>query len=517
VNISQINYTPDFKVDNTSYKATTESSDKKSFKDTLDKSTGVDKTTKKVENNESSKPKDVESTNEAKEAVKNDETKVENNVENKVETTSNKKSTETSKTDEVSKEEIKPDFLGNKDEEVNDVVISTLSSLLNLLNTIKNQITTSEIKPGEVSTELSSLVTNIVKGEVTLKDVLSNPKLSSDLKEVFKANNFDNLLNEKDGKLGQEAMKLFNLELTDEVKTSDIKTIVNNLVAKVSEVLDNASTNKMVKNLDQKPTVLDKLTTLISKELEVPVTKVETNTKTNELQSLLNEQPKKSDFDVLEPKVQYRTTETNSNSVKVSQEDKASYTKSETTAKEDKFLSGLLSDNSKDEKALPKVIQFTPISSTTTVSNVSNETPVVSKNTVVQDVIKTFKYMEDNSLKELTVKIKPKELGEITIKLITQGEIMKASINASNKETYDLLSSKVPEIKHALNTQNIKIEDVNIDFNDSFQSFQSGEGNFSREERNSSQNTTKYSAKDSIEATDAEDDLETLNNLNILA
>jgi flagellar hook-length control protein FliK len=125
--------------------------------------------------------------------------------------------------------------------------------------------------------------------------------------------------------------------------------------------------------------------------------------------------------------------------------------------------------------------------------------------------------MEDNSLKELTVKIKPKELGEITIKLITQGEIMKASINASNKETYDLLSSKIPEIKHALNTQNIKIEDVSIDFNDSFQSFQSGEGNFSREERNSSQNTTKYAAKDSLEATDAEDDLETLNNLNILA
>jgi len=249
----------------------------------------------------------------------------------------------------------------------------------------------------------------------------------------------------------------------------------------------------------------------------VPVTKVETNNKTNELQSLLNEQPKKSDFDVLEPKVQYRTTETNSNSVKVDQEDKVSYTKSETTAKEDKFLSGLLSDNSKDEKTLPKVIQFTPLNSTTTVSNVSNETPVVSKNTVVQDVIKTFKYMEDNSLKELTVKIKPKELGEITIKLITQGEIMKASINASNKETYDLLSSKVPEIKHALNTQNIKIEDVSIDFNDSFQSFQSGEGNFSREERNSSQNTTKYSAKDSIEATDAEDNLETLNNLNILA
>lgn len=507
MNISQINYTPDFKVDNTSYKATTESSDKKSFKDTLDKSTGVDKTTKKVENQ-------VEGTNEVKkEAVKNDETK----VENKVETTSNKNSTETSETDKVSKEEVKSDFLGNKDEEVNEVVISTLSSLLNLLNTIKNQITTSEVKSEEVSTEVTNLVTNIVKGEVTLKDVLSNPKLSSDLKEVFKANNFDNLLNEKDGKLGQEVMKLFNLELTDEVKTSDIKTIVNNLVAKVSEVLDNVSTNKMVKNLEQKPTVLDKLTTLISKELEVPVTKVETNTKTNELQSLLNEQPKKNDFDVLEPKVQYRTTETNSNSVKVSQEDRVSYTKSETTAKEDKFLSGLLSDNSKDEKALPKVIQFTPISSTTTVSNVSNETPVVSKNTVVQDVIKIFKYMEDNSLKELTVKIKPKELGEITIKLITQGEIMKASINASNKETYDLLSSKVPEIKHALNTQNIKIEDVSIDFNDSFQSFQSGEGNFSREERNSSQNTTKYSAKDSIEATDAEDNLETLNNLNILA
>lgn len=511
MNISQINYTPDVKVDNTSYKASTETSDKKSFKDALDKSKGADKTTKKVENQD-------KGTNEVKEEVtKTEETK----VEDKVETKSPENSKETSESNKALKEEGKPDFLGNKDEEIKEEVISTLNTLMNLLNTIKAQVTTSEVSEGETFTEISSLVTKLVKGEISINDILSDQNISSDLKETLKTNNFDKLFNEKDSKLGQEIMKLFNSELSSETKGSDIKTLVDNLLTKVSEVLDNTSTTKIVKTPEQTQSLLDKLATLISEELEVPVAKVETNSKSNELQqSLSGEHSKKSDFDVLEQKVQYRTiTDVNSNSVKVSSEDKTSYTytKSETTAKEDKFLSGILNDNSKEENTLPKVVQFTPLSNATNVSDISKEVPAVSKNTVVQDVIKVFKYMEDSSLKELTVKIKPKELGEITIKLIAQGEIMKASINASNKEAYDLLNSKVPEIKHALNTQNIKIEDVSIDFNDSFQSFQSGEGNFSREERNSSQNTNRYSSKDGIEAVDVEEELEILNNLNILA
>ena len=74
--------------------------------------------------------------------------------------------------------------------------------------------------------------------------------------------------------------------------------------------------------------------------------------------------------------------------------------------------------------------------------------------------------MVTNNIKEMTVKINPGQLGEITIKVIEEGGVMKANIKASSKETYTLLSQQLGDIKKHLGEQNIKIQEVNISIYD---------------------------------------------------
>ena len=87
------------------------------------------------------------------------------------------------------------------------------------------------------------------------------------------------------------------------------------------------------------------------------------------------------------------------------------------------------------------------------------------------------KYMIKNSMEELNVKIYPKELGEITIKLISEVGVMKAEIKAASKETYNLLNSSLNEIKKTLENQNIRIQDVNIGIYNEDTTFFSGNKN----------------------------------------
>ena len=77
-------------------------------------------------------------------------------------------------------------------------------------------------------------------------------------------------------------------------------------------------------------------------------------------------------------------------------------------------------------------------------SLISEVKPVaVSRETVATDVVSNVKYMVKNQVEQLTVKIYPKELGEITIKIISEDGIMKADIKSTSKETYTLLNSNM--------------------------------------------------------------------------
>ena len=101
--------------------------------------------------------------------------------------------------------------------------------------------------------------------------------------------------------------------------------------------------------------------------------------------------------------------------------------------------------------------------------------------------------MEINNIKDLTVKMNPKELGEITIKLTMESGIMKASISAQNKETFNLLNQNIQDISDKLKNMDIKIQslDINIYEDSTFFNKESSERN-----NNGSQNNNQSTNMD---------------------
>ena len=190
----------------------------------------------------------------------------------------------------------------------------------------------------------------------------------------------------------------------------------------------------------------------------------------------------------------------------------------ENTTKEDKLLKSLT--NEKED--LP-VNRFTLLTNSTTTPQAVNKVgiPTINKETIVSDVIKTVKYMVSDGVKELAVKINPKELGEVIITLVQEEGAIKASIKATSKDTYNLLSQNLIEMKKNLAEQNIKVQGVDISLNQEMNNYKEGSysnGNF--EDGNSrnrfNQNSRSDSATRASEETESDYLNEDIGNLNML-
>jgi len=137
---------------------------------------------------------------------------------------------------------------------------------------------------------------------------------------------------------------------------------------------------------------------------------------------------------------------------------------SENSSSEEKFLKSLLGEN-KDDMKISKAVSFmNQFESIKTGDTVKVQAPnlVINKSSLEVDIIKSVKFMEINNIKDLVVKMNPKELGEITIKLTVESGIMKANISAQNKETFNLLNQNMQEISDRLKNMDIKIQSLDI-------------------------------------------------------
>ncbi|MZK49848.1 flagellar hook-length control protein FliK [Clostridium beijerinckii] len=176
-----------------------------------------------------------------------------------------------------------------------------------------------------------------------------------------------------------------------------------------------------------------------------------------------------------------------------------------TASKEEKFLNSLIDDNKDD--SLNKINLFASRTSAIQNQGVNNTRGLtINKATFVDDLIKDVKFMSTNSLKELTVKVNPGNLGEITIKLVQEDGVIKANLKANSKDTTALISQNLSDIKKQLGEQNLKIADVNIELyqdDTTFFSEQSFGGHLSEEQRRN--NTRNSNVANSLAS--SEDDL----------
>jgi flagellar hook-length control protein FliK len=181
------------------------------------------------------------------------------------------------------------------------------------------------------------------------------------------------------------------------------------------------------------------------------------------------------------------------------------------------FLKNLLSNSSNDK--ISKVTNFMSQFNNAKVENVNVaeiENLVVNKNNFSADMIKSIKYMELNNMKDLTVKINPKELGEVVIRLTMEAGAMKATITAANKEAFNLLNSNLADMTNKLQNSDIKVQSLALNiYNEDTTFFKDGSNNQQSHEENKGKRNYTVGAISEEETVDNASSIDS--NVNMLA
>lgn len=192
--------------------------------------------------------------------------------------------------------------------------------------------------------------------------------------------------------------------------------------------------------------------------------------------------------------------------------------------KDNDFLKQLINNNSDNQysKVINLMNQFALNSANSSRQNENVQPTVINKTNFTSDLIKSLSYMEDNNVKDMTVKIMPKELGEVMIKITSDSGIMKATITATNKDTYNLLNSNLHEINNSLNNNHVKIHSLDINIYNNDTTYFSNNSNFSQFDGRQNENTNNQSSNLNLnnnldESQDKlEDEITENNNVNVL-
>ncbi|MGO5065078.1 flagellar hook-length control protein FliK [Clostridium sp. LCP25S3_F8] len=189
----------------------------------------------------------------------------------------------------------------------------------------------------------------------------------------------------------------------------------------------------------------------------------------------------------------------------MSEEETDSSNLKENTSKEDKLLKGLLEEKEQGTgDKINKTVNFmSHLKNSVNINELSSKEAlgnlVINKDTMNADIIKSIKYMELNNVKDLTVKIMPKELGEVFIKITMEGGIMKANIGATTKEAYNLLNSNMQLIEDKLQNSGIKVQELSLNiYNEDTTFFKQGNEKRENSHTSKSENKAELSSKDEI-------------------
>lgn len=185
---------------------------------------------------------------------------------------------------------------------------------------------------------------------------------------------------------------------------------------------------------------------------------------------------------------------------------------------EEKVLHSILNDG-EDNKVTTKFTLMNNNISSRSIEKV-DAPKVINRANMVEDIVKSVKYMNSNNIKELVVRINPKDLGEVAIRVIQEDGIMKANLKASSKETYSILSQNLGDIKRYLGEQNIKIQQVDISlYEDTTYFKEEFQGQAFNQERRENQSANKQIEVNSslIEEEFEENEVDMLSNINMLA
>jgi len=356
------------------------------------------------------------------------------------------------------------------------------AEIFNLLKQIDNKINTNDTTSNSYITtakDLSNNVTKIDKSDViAIKDTLKQLKESINVdKSDTKLSSPDEKINDMLKAIGTSKEPIDSLDLTklltrldlkkvgfskENVKadtskdiTSDIKTTSNEEIVTSKKVdLSVVKQNPLESSTTPLKQLIAEIQSFV--DMNKSTSKVE---KPEELEVKGNVVPEKllskvSRIEqILEQVVKGEVTKAKGTDITTQDKDE----------KGNKILKGILkTDNSGNQDKVSNFLTHLSAAKDIKTTIVSDK-PEVNKNSFTSDIIKAVKYMDDNNIKNLSVKINPKEMGELIIKVTSENGIVKVSITASNKDTYNLLNSNLSDVKGTLNNQEITVHNYSQD------------------------------------------------------
>lgn len=356
----------------------------------------------------------------------------------------------------------------NTNDNTEDVDYTLIQQLMNLLQQIGQIDESGKLNLLDKDTDVK--LDNLV-------DFVKNQNINQ-----LQSNDIDNLL-ESLVKSGE--MKLTSPENLNEEVLNKIKEILNSKSSNKGTLDNVKSNNNVLDSLNEENKVQD-----TNKSLDIDFTQINKKQEQNSYEQL----------DIM-------TLNTKSNIIKTTESDKDLNT-----------LEDILGEKNNNQ------FMFSPGVQTTSTTNENTEVitnpPVkeIRQEFIGDDVVKTVRYLKANGLEEINIKISPRELGEMTIKLIKHAEETKVAITISKDDVFDLVNKNVGDIVKHLNDLNIKVKEVSVDIKNDNQKFFSD--NLNQEfERKNHQNQKRRNKNINNRIEDIEDSIESRldeDNLNIL-
>ncbi len=127
-------------------------------------------------------------------------------------------------------------------------------------------------------------------------------------------------------------------------------------------------------------------------------------------------------------------------------------------------------DNPQNELSILNNIVMPKNNTITEIKSEVIQPQIIRSEYVSQDFIQTIKYLKVNNLEEISVKMNPKDLGELHIKILKSNNEEKVVVTSYNSDTFNLLKDNVNEIKNSLNTLDINVKEVDVEIKNGNQS-----------------------------------------------
>ncbi|MRZ80875.1 hypothetical protein GKD14_04745 [Paeniclostridium sordellii] len=377
----------------------------------------------------------------------------------------------------------------DKDMDIMELLQGLLSNI-KLYKEISNTECEDESKKKDLLKEIDSLLTNIKNQKI---DINSNNEkqnqLIDSINDEFLENvdlnfnlDFKTIFNKKKDEDLIGLDKVINLDnnLSDDLKSDKMSK-------KTEEKIDNILKNVSLEDSKNKKLNLESISSKVTSDQKNMVDELDNQVKSLKSYEELNVSTNSNKSNVLDLKPK----------------------------EEDKDLNVLENILDKNANVFSQVSNKTFIQE----SNANKNVPTVTirANQMADDFIKMVKYLKNNNIEEIKVNINPKELGDMTIKLMKDSEATKVFINVSKEDTFHMLSKNIGDINKHLFDLGIKSKDVVVTMKSNGENFFSDNLNqqFNKREESRKQKRNNTKQVSSIEEFEEVDNLQ--QNVNILA